>query len=197
MPKDLGRSCVNMKGCLVLSLLGLALVALCVSGLASTVLTHDVTKAAISMTTFAVRIDGVTMEPTLQRDDIVLVNKLAYAQQAPRRGDIVVYKPPTARTRMFIHRVIGLPEEKVQIREGNVMINGLTLSERRIDALPNYGGEWTLNSGEYFVLGDNRSNSLDSHVWGALPADNILGRAELVYWPLGSLKSLSETGYVP
>ncbi len=197
MPKRFGYSRINTIGCIALFVVVLVSVTLFLVNIASTVLTYQVTKALVSMATFHVRIDGVTMEPTLQRDSIVLVNKLAYEQQTPKRGDIVVYKPPTAPTRMFIHRVIGLPEEKVQIREGKVIINGVTLSESHIETLPNYRGEWTLNSGEYFVLGDNRTNSLDSHIWGALPAGNILGRAELVYWPLGRWKSLSETSYIP
>jgi signal peptidase I len=83
----------------------------------------------------------------------------------------------------YIKRIIGLPGENVRITNGVVFINNVPLVEPYIAAPPDYSGGWTVPAGQLFVLGDNRNNSADSHVWGFLPVKNILGKALVVYWP--------------
>ncbi len=131
------------------------------------------------------RIEGYSMEPTLHQDQFLIVNKFLYRfLHPPQRGDIVVFEYPRAPDRDFIKRVIGLPGEKVEVRNGQVYINDKPLDEPYIASPPAYNwGPRIVSDGEYFVLGDNRNNSSDSHTWGFLPAQNIIGKAWLSYWP--------------
>jgi hypothetical protein len=96
---------------------------------------------------------------------------------------VVVFQYPQATDRDFIKRIIGLPGETVDIRGGLVYVNGQSLQEPYISAPPGYAGTWILNADEYFVLGDNRNSSSDSHSWGPLQEHYLIGRAVLVYWP--------------
>jgi signal peptidase I len=132
------------------------------------------------------RIEGFSMEPTLHEGQFLIVNKLVYQldQNQPNRGDIVVFEYPRAPDRDFIKRVIGLPGEKVEVRQGRVYINDKPLEEPFIASQPAYSwGPRVVSEEEYFVLGDNRNNSSDSHTWGFLPRKNIIGKAWLSYWP--------------
>jgi signal peptidase I len=148
------------------------------------------------------RIPTGSMEPTLDVGDRVLVNRLVYDFHGPHRGDIIVFHPPGtgdsavrgARTEAsvtYIKRVIGLPGETIQIRRGIVTIckpvnqNCHALREPYTEgatAAPSYG-PYTVPKGDYFVMGDNRGDSLDSRYWGPLPRKNIIGEAFLIYWP--------------
>ena len=130
-----------------------------------------------------VRVDGFSMMPTLQDGEFVLVNKMAYHIGSPTRGDIIVFQSTTERNLDLIKRVIGLPGDHIVIGGGKVTINGQTLNEPYIAAAPNYPGEWKVPDGYWFVLGDNRNDSSDSHVWGYLPIQNVIGKALLIYWP--------------
>jgi signal peptidase I len=130
-----------------------------------------------------VRVDGYSMTPTLQNGEYILVNKLAYKTGAPHRGDIVVFVFPIDPHEDLIKRVIGLPGEKVAIHNGTVTINGVQINEPYIAAAPLYDGEWVVSEGQLFVLGDNRNESKDSHQWGLLPLENVVGKAVLIYWP--------------
>ena len=130
-----------------------------------------------------VRVDGFSMLPTLQDGEFVLVNKLAYRIGSPARGDIIVFRSTTVADLDLVKRVIGLPGDKVEVRNGKVMLNGQALSEAYINAAPNYSGAWNVPNGYLFVLGDNRNDSSDSHQWGFLPQQNIIGKALLIYWP--------------
>ena len=130
-----------------------------------------------------VRVDGFSMNPTLQDGEYILVNKLAYKTGAPVRGDIVVFMFPMNLQEDLIKRVIGLPGESISVRNGVVTVNGTALNEPYIAAAPTYDGEWTVPEGQLFVLGDNRNDSRDSHQWGLLPIENVIGRAVLIYWP--------------
>ena len=130
-----------------------------------------------------VRVDGFSMRPTLQDGEYILVNKLAYKTGEPHRGDIVVFIFPVDPTEDLIKRVIGLPGETVAIHNGIVSVNGVPLTEPYIASPPAYDNEWVVPQGELFVLGDNRNDSRDSHQWGFLPLENVIGRAVLVYWP--------------
>ena len=130
-----------------------------------------------------VRVDGVSMLPTLQNGEFVLVNKLAYRTGTPSRGDIIVFRSTTTTDLDLIKRIMGIPGDKISIHNGQVLINGQTLSEPYINAVPNYVGDWQVPDGYLFVLGDNRNDSSDSHLWGFLPEKNVIGKALVIYWP--------------
>lgn len=130
-----------------------------------------------------VRVDGLSMTPTLQNGEYILVNRLAYKTGQPERGDIIVFSFPTDEGQDLIKRVIGLPGETVHISDGIVTINGVKLEESYIAQNPNYFGEWPVPEGYLFVLGDNRNDSRDSHQWGLLPIENVIGKSVLIYWP--------------
>jgi len=139
---------------------------------------------AINAVSARVRVDGFSMVPTLQDGEYVLVNRLAYRSNLPTRGDIIVFVSPQAPNLDLIKRVIGLPGDTVRIFDGEVQINGHTLQEPYIAAAPVYNGEWQVPEGNLFVLGDNRNDSSDSHAWGLLPIENVIGKAILIYWPI-------------
>jgi signal peptidase I len=157
------------------------------------------------------RVEGVSMEPTLHNGEYLWVNKAVYfhlddgwlerltpgALQGsvkyvfggPQRGDIAVFKPPREQDKDFVKRVIGLPGDTILIRNGQVIVNGKRLDEPyiRFSATYNYpatGKPLVVPNGSYFVLGDNRPNSSDSHFGWVVPADNLIGQALTVTWPL-------------
>ena len=149
------------------------------------------------------RIPSSSMEPTLhcakpadgcksRVSDRVIANRLVYRFHRPERGDIIVFKaPPRVQgacnaSGAFIKRIVGLPGETLSMRAGRLFINGAPLAEPYLR--PAYrgteSGRWgPVSRNEYFVLGDNRGMSGDSRRWGAVPRDNIIGRAEVTYWP--------------
>lgn len=130
-----------------------------------------------------VRVDGFSMRPTLQDGEYILVNKLAYKFSEPVRGDIVVFVFPVNPEEDLIKRIIGVPGDTITIQEGMLTVNGVVVDEPYINAPPAYNGTWQVPEGELFVLGDNRNDSRDSHQWGLLPIENVIGRAVLIYWP--------------
>ncbi|MBV9174765.1 MAG: signal peptidase I [Chloroflexi bacterium] len=142
------------------------------------------------------RVDGPSMNPTLASGEFLWVNKAAYFQIAsqyvfggPQRGDIAVLKSPDATEDIdLIKRVIGMPGDHVLVDHGRVVINGQLLDEPYIRFGASYtypadGQPIVVPDGQYFVLGDNRSNSRDSHFGWFVPADNLVGRAFVSYWP--------------
>jgi len=130
------------------------------------------------------RVVGHSMDPTLEPEQYLVVSKLSYRLGEPQRGDIVVFEDPHDPARKLIKRVIGLPGEVVEIQRGEVYINSQKLYEPYIDGTARYSVPATpIAAGEYYVLGDNRSNSSDSHSWGTLSSDKIVGKAWLSYWP--------------
>lgn len=133
-----------------------------------------------------------SMEPTLQIDDRLVVEKISYRFNPPERGDIIVFQAPqraldavgSTTKDAYIKRVIGLPGDSVEVKEGKVFINGEALSENYIQAPPAYTwGPETVPAEQYLVLGDNRNSSSDGHVWGFLPQESIIGRAVVRFWP--------------
>jgi signal peptidase I len=161
------------------------------------------------------KVEGRSMEPTLHNGQYLLINKALYwhydpntlarlapgAEAAsdgpiadskylftqPARGDVIVFRYPKDPSRDFIKRVIAVPGDTVEIRPGVVIINDKTLPEGYVSAPPNYAMQpETVPAGNYFVLGDNRNNSSDSHVWGLVPEGNIIGKAWVSYWPRDS-----------
>ena len=131
-----------------------------------------------------VRVENVSMKPTLQPGEFLLVNRVAYKLGDPDIGDIIVFHAPGGSELDYIKRVIGLPGDEVRVVDGTVFVNDQPLYESYLAEEPNYTGNWTVPTGSYFVLGDNRNNSSDSHLWGFVPEEDLVGRALLVYWPL-------------
>ncbi len=145
------------------------------------------------------RVEGRSMEPSLVDDQYLVVDKLGYRLHEPQRGDIIVFQDPNNDGRKLIKRVIGLPGESVEIRNGQVFIDGQLLDEKTYISSSRQGRyteEATrLPEDEYFVLGDNRNNSSDSHNWGTLPSQNIIGKAWLTYWPPASWGAIPHEAY--
>ena len=138
---------------------------------------------AVNFTTGRFRIESISMLPTFQPGQYVVVDKLSYLLGKPQRGDVIVFQYPLAPDKDYIKRVIGLPGETVSIGGGVVSVNGQPLNEPYIAAPPNLGGTWALSPDQYFVMGDNRNNSSDSRSWGPLERKYLIGKAVLVYWP--------------
>ena len=155
------------------------------------------------------KVEGSSMEPTLHHNQFLIINKATYTRLdgtpverlllhseptdvptyvfgAPSRGDIVVFKFPGQPEKDFIKRIIGIPGDTVEVKGGQVYLNGVAQDEPYVrpgasyDALPK-----VVPHGQYFVLGDNRPNSSDSHVWGFVPGSNLIGKAWFAYWPPG------------
>jgi signal peptidase I len=104
---------------------------------------------------------------------------------SPERGDVIVFRYPRDPSRDFIKRVIAVPGDTIEIVNGDVFVNGVRLNEPYITNPGNYSvDKQIVPGGQYFVLGDNRNNSFDSHVWSFLPEENIIGQAMVTYWPL-------------
>jgi signal peptidase I len=143
-----------------------------------------------------VRVDGFSMLPTLHDGEFVLVNRLAYRFDSPQRGDIVVFHYPPDPRQDLIKRVIGLPGDTVSVQGGIVRVNDEPLSEPYIAQPPLYAGTWVVPEGHLFVLGDNRNDSSDSHSWGMLPFENIVGKAVLIYWPFQNLQLIDHYDFV-
>lgn len=130
-----------------------------------------------------VRVDGISMRPTLENGEFVLVSRLSYTFGEFERGDVIVFHFPLNPEEELVKRIIGLPGDRVAVRDGKVFVNDLPLNEDYIAQAPVYSGEWLVTDGNLFVLGDNRNNSNDSKDWGLLPQENVVGRAVLIYWP--------------
>ena len=130
-----------------------------------------------------VRVDGFSMIPTLKDGEFVLVSKINYRFGDVERGDIIVFHYPMDPDQELIKRVIGLPGDSVSVQNGTVSVNGQILSEPYIAAAPAYSGTWTVPDEQLFVLGDNRNDSSDSHSWGFLPFEKVVGKAVVIYWP--------------
>jgi len=174
-----------------------------------TVLLTLIIFAAVRSVVQNFKVDGASMEPTLHSGEYLLINKMAYfrleglplgvAERAgvapinrdsyfpfggPQRGEIIVFKFPGTPDRDFIKRVIGLPGDTVQVDRGKVYMNGVQIEEDYISAVPTYSlPAQKVPEGKYFVLGDNRPNSSDSHIWGFVPEANAIGKAWVSYWP--------------
>ena len=129
-----------------------------------------------------------SMEPNFHDGQRVLVLKVVYKFRLPQRGDVVILHPPTTtdpNAIPYIKRIIGLPSETIDIRNGVVRINGIALNETYLNEQPNYTYHLDkVPDGQYFVLGDNRANSDDSHRGWTVPFANMIGKAWLTIWPL-------------
>jgi signal peptidase I len=133
------------------------------------------------------QVQGTSMEPGLQNNEYVLVNKLAYLFHPPERGDVIVFRFPQNTSENLIKRVIGIPGDVLLITATTVTVDGVTLHEPYIKAPINpNGSRVVVPPNDYFVMGDNRQFSYDSRDWGFVPASYIIGKAVMVYWPLSN-----------
>ena len=158
------------------------------------------------------RVEGSSMAPTLEGQQYLLVNKLAYLKfdverfsriiplwevdksrvsrpfNPPRFGEIIVFRYPGEPERDFVKRVIGMPGDEVAIVDGQVMINGAVYNEPYLNGPFTYNlPPRTMGEEEYFVMGDNRAHSNDSRNWGPVPEENVVGKVWLIYWPFSQL----------
>ena len=154
-------------------------------------------RVLINTTTMRVRNNGVSMMSALPNGVYVLADREAYLRQPPQRGDIVILRDPSSSNseNLLVKRIIGLPGETVKVAQGQVLINGVPLNEPYISSAMPYRGEWKLPDGQYFVLGDNRADSKDSHIWGLLPYENIIAKAVWVYWPFANFGKIAAVNF--
>jgi signal peptidase I len=148
-----------------------------------TVLLTVVLFLVINTVTGRSQVNGSSMEPTLHNGQYLITSKITYWIHPPERGDIIVLHPPNNSGEDYIKRIVGLPGERIEVRDGKIWVEGVALDEPYIASAPKYPGTWTLGEEEYLVLGDNRNDSSDSHIWGPLEGDRIVGKAWLSYWP--------------
>lgn len=166
------------------------------------------------------RVEGASMEPNLHRDQYIVITKVSYARLdggfgipflasktpdttpakfifgGPERGDVIVFQAPGQLDKDYIKRVIGLPGEQVRVISGNVFVNGKQIDEPyiRYHASYDYDAK-TIPERNYFVLGDNRPNSTDSHLGWVVPIETIIGKAWLTYWPPDLWGALAHPAY--
>jgi len=145
---------------------------------------------------------GASMEPSFQNNDYLFADELSYRFLEPKRGETIIFKPLAEFSPPFIKRIIGLPGEEIEIKDGQIIItkNG---KEQILDessylsqntyTLGNF--KISLKENEYFVLGDNRLNSADSRVFGPLPRENIIGRVFLRVFPFANLTKIEAPAY--
>ncbi len=138
-----------------------------------------------------VRVENVSMYPTLKEGELLIVNKLAFKLGNIERGDILTFHYPLEPKLNFIKRAIGLPGDSVEIKDKQVWVNGIVLNEPYIMTPSDYIGKWIVPAESVFVLGDNRIDSADSHIWGFVPFNDLVGKAMAVYWPLDRFRLLT------
>jgi signal peptidase I len=141
-----------------------------------------------------VKVEGTSMAPLLSDQERIFINKFVYHVGTIERGDVVVFWYPLDVTKSFIKRVIGLPGDLVEIRQGHVYINGKELDEPYVPNEYMDSSDYAplrVQPGEYFVMGDHRVSSNDSRMFGAVPARYIYGKAVFAYWPVENFGSIS------
>src|SRR5262249_122265 len=143
-----------------------------------------------------VKVEGTSMAPLLSDQERIFINKFVYRFEPIDRGDVVVFWYPLDRSKSFIKRVIGLPGEMVEIRQGRVKVNGRVLDEPYVPVqFADYSdyGPVRVPKDCYFVMGDHRISSNDSRVFGPVASRYIYGRAVFAYWPFDHFGTLSQT----
>ena len=154
--------------------------------------------ALLRLTLQGYRVQYSCMLPNVEEGELIMVSKASYFFSDPERGDVVVFKPPAElQSRYpFIKRVIGLPGDTIEVKNGKVIINGIPIEEEYIKESPRYTmPPKKIPPSEYFVLGDNRNNANDSHCWGTIARDNFIGKARLIYWPPSKWKVIKHYSY--
>jgi signal peptidase I len=136
------------------------------------------------------------MLPNIEDGEWVMVSKASYFFSDPERGEVVVFDPPNDSEFPYIKRIIGLPGETVEVKDGKVLINNVAIDESYIKEPPHYTmAAREIPADEYFVLGDNRNNANDSHRGWTVPRDSIIGKAWFVYWPPGKWQLVKHYSY--
>jgi len=136
------------------------------------------------------------MLPNIENGEWIMVSKAAYWFAEPERGEVVVFEPPTSSQFPYIKRIIALPGETVEVKDDQVFINGVPLEEDYVMEPPHYTmPAKTIPDNDYFVLGDNRNNSNDSHTGWTVPRENMIGEAWFVYWPPNKLRLVKHYSY--
>ena len=133
------------------------------------------------------RVDGLSMAPTLEDHDRLIVNKLVYELGEPRPGDIVMLYYPLNPEKMFVKRVIAREGDTVRIVDGRVYVNDIPLHDEYVPAEFRSHDDWgpqVIQQGYYFVMGDHRNNSSDSRSWGEVPKKYIIGKVQIRWWPV-------------
>ena len=150
---------------------------------------------ALSLRTFVfeiVRVDGSSMEPTLHSDQYVFVEKITRYTQGIKHGDIIITRYPNMGD-LYVKRVIALSGDTIEVKNGKVYLNGKPQNEDYIAAPIDYDmDKITIPDGYVFVMGDNRNDSLDSHILGPIKSDNLVGHALFVVWPLNEWEMLTD-----
>lgn len=136
-------------------------------------------------------VEGPSMEPSLHNNELILVDKWTYLFHPPERGDVVVFIAPNHPSQDYVKRIIGVPGDRITIKNTDVYVNGVKLSETYVAAIDQgnifdykHINNLLVPANDYFVLGDDRLRSSDSRDWGFVPRKNVIGRVALVYWPL-------------
>jgi signal peptidase I len=137
------------------------------------------------------RVEGRSMEPTLEDQDRLIVDKLVYVLGEPHPGDVVMLRYPASPEKMFVKRVIASAGDTVQIINGRIIVNAMPVHDDYVPPSFRSHDSWgpeVIPAGHYFVMGDNRNNSSDSREWGYVPAKYILGKVQLRWWPVRTAK---------
>lgn len=147
-------------------------------------------------------VSGPSMNPTFKNNQYIIVDQVTYRFRTPKRGDVVVFKWPQNVAISFIKRIIGMPGETVEVRNGRVYIynqanpNGKLLSEKYLNGISTpTDTRITLGENKYFVMGDNRQNSSDSRIWGPVARHLIVGKVWVVVYPFDDFKSIPSVSY--
>jgi len=145
-------------------------------------------------------VSGASMEPTFENGDYLLVDELAYRFRDPVRGEVIVFRYPGDHHSFYIKRIIGLPGERVAIKNGQVEVfqrgEEKVLSEPYLAPLARTGDfEVTLGDGEFFMMGDNRNFSFDSRSWGPLVRTDVMGLVRFRLWPLATVQAFAAPAY--
>ena len=153
-------------------------------GLVETLLVAGLVFFTLEFATGRFQVEGPSMQPGLHTGQYVLADKLAYRLGSPQRGDLVTVRPNVPGSQEYIKRLMGMPGDSLAVKSGALWINGAKVAEPYIAEPPKYIGAWQLGPDDYFVLGDNRNDSDDSHIWGSVHRQAITGKVVLAYWPL-------------
>jgi signal peptidase I len=143
-------------------------------------------------------VEGASMEPSFHPNEYLIIDEISYRLSDPKRGDVVVFRYPRDPKQFYIKRMIGLPGETIRIVNGNVFVNDAKLAEEYLSDLylsKDTKEELTLGQNEYYLLGDNRANSLDSRVFGPVTDNHLIGRVWIRGWPLNRLDVFGEFDY--
>ncbi len=142
-------------------------------------------------------VEGASMEPNFYDKEYLVIDEISYRFNEPQRGQVIIFKNPKNTKVFFIKRIIGLPGERIEIKQGIVYINDQELKETYIDNLSTVSySPITLEEDEYFVLGDNRTNSHDSRVLGPIHHDYFIGKVWIRGWPLNRINTFNLPEYI-